>query len=179
MVAHRIGALIGYSEALYCPNPECPLSRRRKVSDRGRHLGVAGGTVIDAIHERLRPFACLTPDLRRAEMVERKPRDVHRHAGRRRLDLLAATAQPEQGGASSPAPRSPSRSRSRASARQWQTPGAHSSYSSSVIVHPSHNTHPLASPVVQPPSGFALGLCVRGTLARPSVLMSVAVSPAN
>ena len=63
------------------------------------HLGLAGGIVVGARHERLRqPLADvgLAPDPRRAEVVEREPRDHRRQVGARRLDPLAALARPVQ-----------------------------------------------------------------------------------
>ena len=64
---------------------------------RVRHLGLARGIVVGARHERLRqPLAHvgLAPDPRRAEVVEREPRDHRRQVRARRLDPLAALARP-------------------------------------------------------------------------------------
>ena len=64
---------------------------------RVRDLGLAGGIVVGARDERLRqPLAHvgLAPDPRRAEVVEREPRDHRRQVGARRLDPLAARARP-------------------------------------------------------------------------------------
>jgi len=66
---------------------------------RVRHLGLAAGIVVVAGHERLGQSLAnvgLAPDPRRAELVEREPRNHRRQVGARRLDPLAALARPVQ-----------------------------------------------------------------------------------